>query len=89
LFKEGKGTLAYRDAWSLFDQVLVSSSHIREKPSGYYYKSCGIFKRPYMVEQKGKWKGYPKRSWDGMLYNKGYSDHFPVYILLERQYHDP
>ena len=33
-------------------------------------------------EEKGRFKGYPMRTWDGNNYRGGYSDHFPTYIIL-------
>jgi hypothetical protein len=35
-----------------------------------------------MVENMGRYKGYPMRTWDGDMYRAGYSDHFPTYLVL-------
>jgi hypothetical protein len=35
-----------------------------------------------MVENIGRYKGYPMRTWDGNIYRGGYSDHFPTFIIL-------
>ncbi len=82
MYKNGVGTLAYQDAWSLFDQVLLSRSFLDKKQPGFfYYKHC-IFKAEYMIENTGPYKGYPMRSYNGDVYRGGYSDHFPVYLVL-------
>jgi len=84
-FKSGDGTLAYRDAWNLFDQILVSEAYINGAPSSTYqlYKAS-IFKPQMIVEQEGRFKGYPKRSFAGGQFIDGYSDHFPTYIFLKK-----
>ena len=81
-YKKGIGTIAYQDSWGLFDQVVMSHAWLNKEQSGYHYYRATIFNKEYLVQQTGKWKGYPKRTWDGTTYNYGYSDHFPVYITL-------
>ena len=81
-YKKGIGTLANKDNWGLFDQILLSGSWLAKKDGSFYYHSAGIFKRPFMIEQSGRFKGYPMRTWDGNLYRGGYSDHFPTYLVL-------
>ncbi len=82
LFKRGIGSIANRDTWHLFDQIILNSNWVSSK--GWKYKQASIFKQPFMIETEGSFKGYPKRSWNGILYHSGYSDHFPVYIILSR-----
>ncbi len=79
--KQGIGSLAYRDAWNLFDQILVSESLLGSRDGLQFYKA-GIFNMPYLITQNGQFKGYPFRSYDYSGYTGGYSDHFPVYIYL-------
>lgn len=86
-FKRGDGTLAYRDAWNLFDQIMVSEIYLHRKrlgvgAGGYYFHKAGIFKPEYLVEQEGRFQGYPKRSFTNNGFNDGFSDHFPSYIFL-------
>lgn len=81
-YKKGYGTLAFNDAWGLFDQILLSKGWLSNPQSGFFYKSAHIFKEDFMIQLTGKYKGYPKRTWDGTIYHGGYSDHFPTYILL-------
>lgn len=76
-YKRGIGTIAYQDAWGLFDQVVVSQAWLNKEQTGYFFYRANIFNREFLVQQTGKYKGYPKRTWDGTTYNYGYSDHFP------------
>ena len=81
-YKAGIGTLAYQDAWGLFDQIIVSQALLDKEQPGYHFYKANIFNKEFMVQQTGKFKGYAKRTWDGTTYNYGYSDHFPTYITL-------
>ena len=81
-YKKGIGTIAYQDSWGLFDQVVISKGWLDKNQAGYHYYKATIFNKEFLVQQTGKYKGYPKRTWDGMTYNYGYSDHFPVYVTM-------
>lgn len=85
LYKKGYGTLAYQDAWGLFDQILISQPWLPENQQGFFLKSARIFNKEYMVENQGRYKGYPMRTWDGLTYRGGYSDHFPTYLILLKE----
>jgi hypothetical protein len=85
LYKKGFGTLAYQDAWGLFDQVIISQAWLDREQPGFFYYQPHIFNRTYMVENKGQYKGYPMRTWDGNTYRGGFSDHFPTYIIFLKQ----
>lgn len=78
----GVGTLAYRDAWDLFDQMIVSEPLIRNDYSTYTYWKAAVYAKPYMKQTSGQYKGYPNRNWNGV---PGYSDHFPVFLYLIKQ----
>ncbi|MBZ4189103.1 endonuclease/exonuclease/phosphatase [Niabella beijingensis] len=82
LFKNGQGTLAYQNAWSLFDQILLSEAFLDQQQSGLFFYKNEIFKTAELIENRGAYKGYPLRSYSGDVYRGGYSDHFPVYIVL-------
>ena len=82
LYKKGMGTHAYQDAWGLFDQIIISQSWLDRSQPGFFYYQPHIFNRSYLVENNGKWKGYPMRTWDGNSYRGGYSDHFPTYLIF-------
>jgi hypothetical protein len=78
----GIGTLAYRDAWDLFDQMIISEPLIRKDFTSYRYWKAGVFNKAYLTQSSGRFKGYPQRNWNGV---PGYSDHFPVYMYLIKQ----
>lgn len=82
MYKRGIGTTAYQDSWSLFDQIIISYPWLSHQQSGFFFQKQQIFNKQFMVENVGKYKGYPMRTWDGNTYRSGYSDHFPTFIIL-------
>jgi len=82
MFKQGVGTLGYRDAWNLFDQMIVSEPLVNTNYKEWTYWKAGVHNKPFMLQEDGRWKGYPKRNSNGV---PGYSDHFPVYVYLIKQ----
>lgn len=88
VLKAGYGTLAYQDAWNLFDNIVVSENLVagdglkirKASPKARFYGN--IFSRPYMIQQEGQYKGYPLRTFVGNNFQGDYSDHFPVYIYI-------
>jgi hypothetical protein len=81
IHKQGRGTIAYQDIWSVFDMILVSPALMTDTV-GFRYHSFGIFDRPWMHQQEGRFKGYPLRTHAGGAYLNGYSDHLPVYMYI-------
>ncbi len=84
LFKKGIGSLAYRDNWNLFDQIIISSGLLNAE-EGYKFYKAYIFNKDFLIQQEGRYKGYPLRTHAGGNYLNGYSDHFPSYIYLLKQ----
>jgi len=79
---KGLGTIAFRDSWDIFDQVLVSESLLQKDYSSFQYWKAGIYNKPFLIQKSGKYKGYPLRH---SLTEIGFSDHFPVYIYLIKE----
>ncbi|WP_339655441.1 endonuclease/exonuclease/phosphatase family protein [uncultured Salegentibacter sp.] len=89
MLKKGMGTLAYRDGWNLFDQILVSGALAGNDYSTFQFYKAGIFNKKYLITENGQYKGYPFRSYGYSGYQGGYSDHFPVYIYLIKEVSSP
>lgn len=88
LYKKGVASLAYQDAPNLFDQIIVSSnlySPNNELRKDYSVFKAEVFAPAYLVNKEGNYKGYPFRSWNGDQFTGGYSDHFPVFVVLQRE----
>lgn len=82
LYKKGIGTLAWGDAWNLFDQILISKAFINPTYEKLTYLKVGVYNKPFMIQKTGRYKGYPFRTKAGGTYLGGYSDHFPVYLVF-------
>lgn len=80
--EKGMGTLAFRDSWDIFDQIIMTQTIIQPDFSSFKFWKAGIFNRPYLIQTSGKYKGYPLRN---SLTEVGFSDHFPVYTYLIRE----
>ncbi len=53
--------------------------------NGFRYYKAGVYNPAYMTQKSGAYKGYPLRTYSGSVYAGGYSDHFPVYVLLVKE----
>ncbi|MBL7933394.1 MAG: endonuclease/exonuclease/phosphatase family protein [Bacteroidia bacterium] len=84
-FKKGIGTLAWRDRWNLFDQILLSGSFLSGDQKSWQFSDVRIYNKNFLRVATGNFKGYPYRTYSGGVYSGGYSDHFPVYILLKKK----
>ena len=84
-YKKGIGSNAWRDAWSLFDQVIVSYGLVNKKAAGYRFHKAVVYNKPYLIQRTGQYKGYPFRTFDFDNYIGGYSDHFPAYVFLVKE----
>ncbi|NNE25329.1 MAG: endonuclease/exonuclease/phosphatase family protein [Saprospiraceae bacterium] len=82
LFQKGYGTTAWRDRWSLFDQLVLSHAWLDKEQDDLHFHQAVIFNKKYLIQKWGKYKGYPFRTFDGDEYQGGYSDHFPVLVYL-------
>ncbi len=83
LYRKGYGSTAWRDTWSLFDQVIVSGGLVLNDPAeGWHFYQAKVMNKPYMIQKSGQYKGYPMRAFSGDTYTGGYSDHFPSYVFL-------
>ena len=85
----GTGTLMYDGAWNLFDQIILSPSN-RDKSKDYSSLklfSHQIFRRDYLFQKEGKYKGNTLRTQAGGVWLDGYSDHLPtvVYLIKEQK----
>ena len=97
----GTGTLQYDGGWNLFDQIILSKSlldpkHMKSgKPvdlkkidcTSMKYFGHQVFRRDYLFQREGRYKGNTKRTHAGGVWLDGYSDHLPtvVYVVKEAQ----
>ncbi len=91
LHDSGTGTLTYQGSWNLFDQIVVNYNllHLEGKKDykALKFRSHQIFRRDYLFQKEGKYKGSVKRTHAGGVWLDGYSDHLPtvIYLMKEKQ----
>ena len=88
LFRKGVNSSSYRDQIHLFDQILCTAPLVNKTNthfSSYQLFTAHVFNESFLTTQKGKYKGYPFRSFSNGNYIGGYSDHYPVYIYLIKE----
>jgi endonuclease/exonuclease/phosphatase family metal-dependent hydrolase len=85
----GTGTLMYDGAWNLFDQIILSNSLLNQKGKKDYstlkFWQPQIFRRDYLFQQDGKYKGGTLRTHAGGVWLDGYSDHLPTLVYLVKE----
>lgn len=83
LLSPNSGSANYKGEWSLFDQILISHSFLNYENGTHSFKKANVFSPLFLKEWKGRYKGNPFRTFVGKKYLGGYSDHFPVYVVLK------
>jgi predicted extracellular nuclease len=81
-----EGSIAYKDYWQMFDQIIVSPE-LLHKGTGYYlsYGDGKVYKGEEVLftNPATKLTG-PDRTYGGSTYYGGVSDHLPVYVILKK-----
>ena len=89
LVKEGTGTLQYQGKWNLFDQIIMTPNLLNKDGkkdfSELKFWKNQIFRRDYLFQESGKYKGNTKRTTAGGVWLDGYSDHLPVVTYFVKQ----
>ena len=81
---KGLGSYKYKEEWNMLDQVMVNLS-LFSGANGFKVveNSATIFAEDWMKQTEPKYLGSPMRTFGGRKYLGGYSDHFPVYVIID------
>ena len=80
LHAEGKGTNKHNGDWGALDQLIVSGNLLQNKRLNTTQNDAHIFDADFLLEDDKTFLGkQPFRTYVGMKYQAGYSDHLPVY----------
>ena len=72
-----KGTYRYKGQWSSIDHILGSFPIYNKVDTAY------IHAPKFLLEEENQYGGFrPRRTYNGMLYRPGYSDHLPLVARL-------
>ena len=84
LYTQGKGSLAFRDRWFLFDQMLFSQQWFTSNQL--FWIASKIYRSSELYTPNGRYKNYPYRTRIKGNHLEGFSDHFPIYSLIGLRY---
>ena len=78
---EGKGTNKFKGEWGALDQIIVSGELLNTSGSIFTSQDhAHIFDASFLLENDKAYLGkQPFRTYAGLKYQDGYSDHLPVY----------
>lgn len=79
--KKNTGSLKHEGKWILFDQILFSHAFFNSL-SGMVWLKTDVYKDKLIQDSDRRFSGSPFRTYAGNRYLGGYSDHFPVYAIL-------
>ena len=82
LHKKGYGTNFYRDVPGVLDQTIITPGLLPTDYSTYQFKNAKVHNKEFLKQHGGKYNGYPFRTFGSGVWMGGYSDHFPVYVIL-------
>lgn len=80
LARQGLGSYAYRGRWQMIDNIFLSADFAGGRLK---YADCGVFVRGWMLSEGGPRGSYPSRTFTSGRYTAGFSDHLPVYVIIE------
>ncbi|GHT61014.1 endonuclease [Bacteroidia bacterium] len=81
-FEKKTGSYKYKNQWNLLDQMIVSGNLIAGDGSFKVLPyTATIFSRNFMLTEDKTYGGKrPKKTFSGMKYEDGYSDHLPIFV---------
>ena len=79
---EGKGTNKHLGEWGILDQIIISGNLLATTNSIFTTKQdAHIFEAGFLLENDRNYLGkQPFRTYAGMKFQDGFSDHLPVYV---------
>lgn len=82
------GSYKYQGEWNLLDHIILSGSLLMPNaPMCTTEEKAGVFSAPFLLAEDQKYGGkQPFRTYYGMKYQAGYSDHLPVWAEFRLVY---
>ncbi|NLO71914.1 MAG: endonuclease [Porphyromonadaceae bacterium] len=84
LEEQGKGSHKFQGEWGMLDQIIVSGNLLDPSNSiSATVQDMHVFDADFLLEDDKAFLGkMPRRTYLGMSYKGGFSDHLPVYVDL-------
>ncbi len=81
---EGRGSYKFKNELNTLDQLIISKCLNDGTGLEYTVNSANIFDAEWLT-QTGKYAGFPLRTFGGNKWLNGYSDHYPIYLILNNK----
>lgn len=82
--RNGEGSIVHKREWLLFDQMMVSQNLMRKNGVHVKDERAHIFRDESILYTYHNGNQKPNSTYGGPEYFGGYSDHLPVYLILEQ-----
>lgn len=83
LLPVNEGSHRYHGVWAYLDHIIVTSDLLDGKGPDIIGQSAHVVRHSFLLEKDSKYPGQmPFRTFIGMKYHGGFSDHLPVYVDL-------
>ncbi len=79
-----KGSYFYKGIWNMLDQIIVTPNLITAKKDELRASNPQVFQEEWILFKHKDYGLLPNRTYGGLKYYGGYSDHLPIYIDLSR-----
>lgn len=77
------GSYKYQGEWGFLDQIMVSHALLLEDKGIFVDGEAQVYNADFLLEEDDKFLGkMPFRTYKGMKYSGGFSDHLPVFVDL-------
>ena len=80
-----KGSYFYKGIWNMLDQIIVTPNLLNDRKGDLQATNPQIFQEEWVMFKHKDYGLLPNRTYGGLKYYGGYSDHLPIYIDLARR----
>lgn len=86
LAENGFGTYSFRENWNMLDNIIVSNNMLSGEKGFFVNKDEGqIYSPEWISYTNNDGNKSPNKTYGGSNYYGGYSDHYPVFVILKKQ----
>ena len=80
--RSGNGSYFFKGEWEVIDQMMVNGAFLDGRSKLVTTDAATVFNADFLTyKDKSGWK-FPNRTFTGPIYRGGFSDHFPVYLMV-------
>ncbi|MBN2637336.1 MAG: hypothetical protein JXR61_13770 [Prolixibacteraceae bacterium] len=84
VYDQNLGSYVYQGNWNMLDNIIVSSNLLDDDGFSCTEKKGHVFHQEWMEYKNTEGEISPNKTYGGLNYYGGVSDHFPVYISLKK-----